>query len=677
MIEIRRQLNQVWNFIIRKLRRFWRWCRNQPCFWISISVLVAAVLVGIYLQPIVYQQHDKIPSQEDKNKKHCQLKKRVLSNGLDPTSVIECLEKHQTSKWTLLNIIGDVEKALNEYIFVQRNQCPHESIDKEPNNVRQDLKKLKKRVSKCDDYCNTYDFIHNLTSLINRNNDGHLKILSLTNGTHHIFPEITRIKYKLDKDFMEIFEESESINGIEKTEWLKSVAVEKSSYKTMNNMVTDVAKKIDSGGIWSGFLSRKELKDGLIRIYEKKRLFRNSTMKQTNNKYIFRSRKPEKVSDDPLMKKIKKMEIHYEDIFGCSYSKKEGMNTIIIHSFINDKVNKTNKGEYQQMISKYSDAINECGKIIRSNTDPIQIILNSNGGGLVRFVLLLLENLNDYQSFVTINDYLNTGATKQKVLKKYLLEENCNYSDPDKQNNCIQKYEFILQNKTKLNLCANTSMYLSNLEIRINKGDNGNYVLYPRRLYVYVDPFCFSACSIFVNMIHKYRMGSIIGLTEFDEKTFGGMTIGTSPSAVVKNKEYFYGKEEKRQPMYAEMRFPFTEFYNDDIVLNNRKVEPGEFKKIDPSITINTRWKEWGLKEYTETTKQYFKSMRNDTCDPRLHNVIMIDSNCTSEQGGWIGGYECGRNSKWNRTRCVHLYCAKGRQVNKERSGCIDVVRAK
>ena len=86
-------------------------------------------------------------------------------------------------------------------------------------------------------------------------------------------------------------------------------------------------------------------------------------------------------------------------------------------------------------------------------------------------------------------------------------------------------------------------------------------------------------------------------------------------------------------------------------------------------------WKKWWMNDNTQTTKQWFKNndsnrwqMRDDQCDPRLHNVIKRDPNCTDEINGYIGGYEWGRNSKWNGTKCVHLYCAQWKQVNKERS---------
>lgn len=360
-------------------------------------------------------------------------------------------------------------------------------------------------------------------------------------------------------------------------------------------------------------------------------------------------------------------------LFQCSYdnSTEQRINVFTLYSFQHQE-----NDQHKEVLS----VLEKCVKLFDTNTDPLMIILNLNGGGnTIGFDML--ELLTPFFSY-KIYSRLKYGTFFEKSFP-YLFRNWHALVDID---TCQE-----IQNK---------ALYTDKEEyIKIDYGDNEEYfskpflmhspyinevyeikkkIEYkrkPNEVLVFTDGFSFSFASVFTKLIKYNGAAMMIGYNgnpKLSEKIFDS---GNSPTITIQRYPWqeilneFLEAEKIGIGLDSLSIIPL--YYN----LNENKINiPGEFDfmPVDERSNIYLNYNDEYYTIFKNEAFKFFNKYKTK-CFNNNKRFALISEECKFDNDtNAYGGYACGDNGEWliNKEYCIKVSCKIGFVLNRETNMC-------
>ena len=318
----------------------------------------------------------------------------------------------------------------------------------------------------------------------------------------------------------------------------------------------------------------------------------------------------------------------------------------------------------------------KCYQLIYSNKNKLLIITRQlwEGGNIESYTYtqLLFPNIN-----VKFN-----MAMKQTEYNKRLFEQNkkeftdaktCSIfeswedfleKDPDKYGE-INHYRTKLYNPMPL---ESIKFFKEQREILVEFGLNKKST----DILILTDTVNFGPASNFIKTILN-NGGAIVAsyagnpkLTEED-----ALDAGVDPAftTTYEDTEEYRNLKEKGFTIY---NIPYAEYFEKI----ERNDYPMAFKvnKVDERTKIYHTYEDIYYDEFIEEAKEILEKYNNKSeCNKENMNLVLEDENCTFEDGDIYahGGYPCGNDGKWNKTKCKKSYCDIGYYYDRNEDKCL------
>ena len=349
----------------------------------------------------------------------------------------------------------------------------------------------------------------------------------------------------------------------------------------------------------------------------------------------------------------------------CRFDEANQLNVLLINGLVLDE---TEEGP----------TLFKCFQLIYSNKNKLLIITRQlwEGGNIESYTYtqLLFPNIN-----VKFN-----MAMKQTEYNKRLFEQNkkeftdaktCSIfeswedfleKDPDKYGE-INHYRTKLYNPMPL---ESIKFFKEQRKILIEFGLNKKST----DILILTDTVNFGPASNFIKTILN-NGGAIVAsyagnpkLKEEDKKV---LDAGVDPAftTTYEDTEEYRNLKEKGFTIY---NIPYAEYFEKI----ERNDYPMAFKvnKVDERTKIYHTYEDIYYDEFIEEAKEIFDKYNNKSeCNSENMNLVLEDENCTFEDGDIYahGGYPCGNDGKWNKTKCKKSYCDIGYYYDRNEDKCL------
>ena len=375
----------------------------------------------------------------------------------------------------------------------------------------------------------------------------------------------------------------------------------------------------------------------------------------------------EKVSKTGIEWKIEY--INGNNFFKCRVDEINKVNVLIQNSF------SVNGGKYGEAKIK----IIQCAKLFHSNSYPIIIIESKNNGGNPNLALLMIQ-LFQMRAVERQYESLRLSDTAKKFYKgktfSYLNPKTCNY---------IRSYEDFEEeidnyNYNGLNIeHKRTKPFLSGFGIEerdaINnfrrEYQNSKNLKRPTDIIIFTDSYSFSAASTLITGFQNIGGAIIVGYFGNPKIEGTDMFDGSQSNSGVKRLDDY-----EIENMRFEVSFTETETFNDFYKKGNPIPKEYELNPVDIRVDIYSKYSDEIYNDFiTEGLKIHKKFNDEGYCNSNNTKLIYHDdNNCDNIDGkdNAHGGYKCGEDNKWNKTKCHPYYCDIGYYYDQYEEKCIE-----
>ena len=186
------------------------------------------------------------------------------------------------------------------------------------------------------------------------------------------------------------------------------------------------------------------------------------------------------------------------------------------------------------------------------------------------------------------------------------------------------------------------------------------------------DGFALSSASIFMKNAYKSGAGIIIGYNGNPNLPDDIFDISQSPSPTFGINNY--------RDIYPEI-FNNTGKYGMGLLSITCMASYHEFQEsyIPQEYDVQIPYKRVKLfNPYNDNFYQEFideaiteLKWYQENCNPNNEMLVLFSNECKFDNSLMHGGYRCGKDSKWNTTDCIPVYCDSGYFYNKISNSCI------
>ena len=326
----------------------------------------------------------------------------------------------------------------------------------------------------------------------------------------------------------------------------------------------------------------------------------------------------------------------------------------------------------------YENIMNECFSKFYSNNYSLVIIEDSNSGGLTElcfpFQQYIFPKLFKPQGWNMKQSELNKEIFFQKdeilnidTCKTYTEKDNVFDGEKDIYD------EGIIHKKSKKILKSNI------FEIKIMERKRKEYLTgltkKPTEILIFTDGYSLSCTSIVIKNLQANGVGIMVGYNsrpDLIEKKFEA-SISNSMVEIYANSKYTQN--------LMDLGFIITITYSESFDQNdvNKPKIPMEFLvyPIDENVKIFSKYDDSLYNQFVEEAKTIFKKyndLENGQCNPDNIYLYYETNECDKilniEHAH--GGYVCGSDGKWNKSKCIAACCDVGFILNDERTECIE-----
>ena len=361
--------------------------------------------------------------------------------------------------------------------------------------------------------------------------------------------------------------------------------------------------------------------------------------------------------------------IEGKNYFKCRVDENNKLNVILQNSFSLNNDNALN-------------VINNCARLFHKNDYKIVVIEDYNGGGygiqsfyLQQLLQVKIQNRGPYGAF-RISDFINYDFEIEQTA--YLNVETCKpyYTLDEFLNGTTDDYskgdDTILHKKTKYfeTIPKENRIMLNKIRQELDQTKNTKK---PTDIIIFTDSFAYSATSMFIKGIQNQGGAILVGYNgnpKLEDKYFDA---SLSPSSVY---NFAYTKEYNNLNTlgFQVIGISLEETFDEDYTKPNPIPREYKVDVIDERSKILEAYSDDNYELFMTEANRIFKKYNEDgECNPNNNLLALDDANCkfsdTDEHAH--GGYLCGTDGKWNKTKCQKYYCDNGYYYSKLQDKCI------
>ena len=333
-----------------------------------------------------------------------------------------------------------------------------------------------------------------------------------------------------------------------------------------------------------------------------------------------------------------------------------------------------------QYFSDYEGVMLKCFDNFYKNKYPIIIIESKNGGGMTELCLPFSEYTRPKISKPLITSMKSSKTTYYNFFKN---DENLNpytcHTYTEKDNILDGKIDIyndgetiVEHNRTKeiesLNIYEKKMMEKKRKEYL-----KTNNLRKPTEIVIFTDGYSFSCTSIFIKRIQVDGHGIIAGYSTrpgLEKKDFDA----SQSNSGVETFQYSENSKNLKKLGFSP-RITFMETFDQNDKGNPKT--PMEFLiyPVDEISTIYQTYSDENYELFINEGKRLINKYNKEDgeCNPDNKYLYFETSKCDSviNIDKAHGGYVCGSDGKWNKSKCIPTYCDEGYNLNDERTECI------
>ena len=349
-------------------------------------------------------------------------------------------------------------------------------------------------------------------------------------------------------------------------------------------------------------------------------------------------------------------------VFQCRIDEKNKVNVMKINNF---------GGSLDS--DRSLDIAEKCAYLFDENDYRIVIIFPRNGGG---------NPIIGYNIIELLSPHILTRNTvrMKKDLNMEVIIEGYNSFDYFVELNSTKKVtaDYIKDGFVKEEYADKTEEFSKPFVWRVNQKrieeikKKLKHKRIPTEIVIMTDGFALSSASCFMKNAYKSGAGIIIGYNGNPTLPDDIYDISQSPSPV-------YGIQ-----YYKDI---YPEIYNNTIkylmglltitcMTSNHEFQeshiPQEYDVQNPDkrIKIFNPYNDESYQEFINEAIIVLDSYK-DNCNPKHEMLVLFSDECKFDNELLHGGFACGSDSKWNRSKCIPVYCDPGYYYNKISNSCI------
>lgn len=318
-----------------------------------------------------------------------------------------------------------------------------------------------------------------------------------------------------------------------------------------------------------------------------------------------------------------------------------------------------------------------CTKLTDTNTFPIIIIQDFNGGGVEFFGNTMAEFIQPHMStkFYTsllMGDYLNEYYDIKNGT--YFTIGSCEIPDKNKfindsieinYNNVINKisipYLRFGQNKT----------FWENFRKTIKNPRK------PTNIIVFTDSYSASTTSLFCKTLQNEGGAILVGYNGnpiLNESDYPFDSSQHFSSVIFWQDLQILNPEVTKKLDELGIKFSQMCIANNYLDINNLKVpEEYNIREVDERVKIYQNYDDNIYDIFiSEAQKIFTKYNSENKCNKKNKKLVKFSDECKFENKYTHGGYACDDNGKWSRSNCIATYCDIGYYMNYTSRKCLE-----
>ena len=298
--------------------------------------------------------------------------------------------------------------------------------------------------------------------------------------------------------------------------------------------------------------------------------------------------------------------------------------------------------------------------------------MDFNGGGIEQFAQTMVEYIQPYissrfYSSLRQGDYLNIYYDSS--FSDYSIRETCRV--PDKVS--VLSHFKLIKYGTIINNITYAYTRFGQLRNEFNKVKNLiKNKRKPTEILIFTDGYSASSASLFTKSL-QYEGGAIVAGYNGNPKSSKKFDSSQHFSTVI-NLEGLRQIDNNTIVKLEEFGIKFSQICITNNYLNygNLKV-PEEFNimPVDEVTQIYESFdEEKNYNLFINTAKTIFKKYETE-CNKDNNKLTLFNENCKFNDSLAHGGYGCGSDSKWDKSKCIPIYCDDGYFFNNIKGECI------
>ena len=349
-------------------------------------------------------------------------------------------------------------------------------------------------------------------------------------------------------------------------------------------------------------------------------------------------------------------------VFQCRVDEKNKVNVMKINNFGGVKDSKDSL-----------EVAKSCAYLFDENEYKIVIIFPRNEGGNTILVYNIIELLSPY--ILTRNSL----RIKKDEKMDLLIDKFSQFDLFDEYNTTNKlKADYIKDGFVNETYGNKTEEFSKPFAWRVNQTKieeykkNLKHKRKPTDIIIMTDGFALSSASIFMKNAYKSGAGIIIGYNGNPNLPDDIFDISQSPSPTfgINNYREIYPEIFNNTGKYGMGLLSITcmasyhEFQESYIPQEYDVQIP--YKRVKLFNPYNDNFYQEFIDEAITELKWYQKN-----CNPNNEMLVLFSDECKFNNSLMHGGYRCGKDSEWNKTDCIPVYCDSGYFYNKISNSCI------
>ena len=195
----------------------------------------------------------------------------------------------------------------------------------------------------------------------------------------------------------------------------------------------------------------------------------------------------------------------------------------------------------------------------------------------------------------------------------------------------------------------------------------------PTEIVIMTDGYALSAASIFMKNAYKSGAGIIIGYNGNPTLPDDIYDISQSPSALygIQNYKDIYPEIYNNTVKYLMGLSTITCMVTYHEFQESHIPQEYDIQNPDKRIKIFNPYDDEKYQEFIDEAIIVLDSYK-ENCNPKHEMLVLFSDECKFDNELLHGGFACGSDSKWDRSKCIPVYCDPGYYYNKISNSCIE-----